>query len=203
MALRHVILTLLHRNPATGYDIVKEFDTVVGYFWSASHQQVYRDLAKLAEEGLVRFTRVPQDEKPDRKVYELTEAGQEVLREWIESPIQPRKLHDELLVRLLAGELVGSVALRSLLAGQQKLRQQKLEDYRRIEKEHFAEHPLETLPPVHQLACMMLRLGIRGEEAWLEWAAEMDGVLERMEGQAPPHADEGTQTEDDSPGPLR
>ncbi|MEX2527857.1 MAG: PadR family transcriptional regulator [Gemmatimonadota bacterium] len=182
MALRHVILTLLHQRPATGYELVKEFDTVVGYFWSASHQQVYRDLGKLAEEGLVRFTVVPQDERPDRKVYQLTEEGEAALREWIESPIQPRKLHDELLVRLLAGELVGSVALRSLLASQQALRQGRLEEYRRIEEEHFADTGLEALPPVHQLACMMLRLGIRGEEAWLEWAEELDRVLERMEG---------------------
>jgi PadR family transcriptional regulator, regulatory protein AphA len=182
MALRHVILTLLHRRPATGYEIVKEFETVVGYFWSASHQQVYRDLGKLAEEGLVRFTLVPQEEKPDRKVYELTQEGEEALREWIESPIQPRNLHDELLVRLLAGELVGSVALRTLLESQRELRQEKLEKYRRIEEDHFSDAELEALPPVHQLACMMLRLGIRGEEAWLEWAEELDGVLERMEG---------------------
>lgn len=181
MALRHVILTLLHRRPATGYDIVKQFDTVVGYFWSASHQQVYRDLGKLSDEGLVRFTLEPQDGKPDRKVYELTETGEEVLRDWIESPIQPRKLHDELLVRLLAGELVGSVALRSLLASQQELRQGKLDEYRRIEEEHFTDMELEALPPVHRLAYMMLRLGIRGEEAWLEWAEELDGVLEHME----------------------
>jgi len=180
MALRHVILTLLHRHPATGYEIVKEFDTVVGYFWSASHQQVYRDLGKLAGEGLVRFTLETQVEKPDRKVYELTAAGEATLRDWIESPIQPRKLHDELLVRLMAGELVGSIALRSLLASQQAQRSEQLQAYRRIEKEHFADSELEALPPVHQLACMMLRLGIRGEEAWLEWAEELDGVLERM-----------------------
>lgn len=83
---------------------------------------------------------MPQDEKPDRKVYELTEAGEEALR------------------------------------------QGKLEEYRRIEEEHFTDEGLETLPPVHRLAYMMLRLGIRGEEAWLEWAEELDGVLERMEG---------------------
>ncbi len=87
----------------------------------------------------------------------------------------------ELLVRLLAGELVGSVALRSLLASQQELRQGKLEKYRRIEEEHFAETEMGTLPPVHRLACMMLRLGIRGKEAWLEWAEEMDAVLVQME----------------------
>lgn len=181
MALRHVILTLLHKGPATGYEIMKEFDTVVGYFWSASHQQVYRDLGKLADEGLVRFTLVPQEEKPDRKVYELTENGEEALRLWIESPIQPRKLHDELLVRLLAGELAGSTALRSLLASQRALRQERLDEYRQIEKEQFAAMDLEAMPAVHRLACMMLRLGIRGEKAWLEWAEELDGVLEQLE----------------------
>lgn len=182
MALRHVILTLLHKGPATGYEIVKEFDTVAGYFWSASHQQVYRDLGKLADEGLVRFTRVAQEEKPDRKVYELTAKGEDALVRWIESPIQPRKLHDELLVRLMAGELVGSTALRSLLESQRALRQRRLEEYRRIEKEEFAAVDLEALPAVHRLAYMTLRLGIRGEEAWLEWAQELDGVLRGMEG---------------------
>ncbi len=182
MALRHVILTLLHKGPATGYEIVKEFDTVVGYFWSASHQQVYRDLGKLADEELVHFTLVPQDDKPDRKVYELTAEGEKALMRWIESPIQPRKLHDELLVRLMAGEFVGSTALRSLLAGQRALRQERMEEYRRIEREQFTDTDLEELPPVHRLAYMMLRLGIRGEDAWLEWAEEMDGVLEGMEG---------------------
>ncbi len=182
MALRHVILTLLHKGPATGYEIVKEFDTVVGYFWSASHQQVYRDLGKLAEEGFVRFTLVPQEERPDRKVYELTAKGEEALMLWIESPVEPRKLHDELLVRLMAGELVGSPALQSLLTSQRALRQERLEEYRRIEKEQFATADLDALPAVHRLAYMMLRLGIRGEEAWLEWAEEMDVVLEQMAG---------------------
>lgn len=180
MALRHVILTVLHQGPATGYEIVKNFDDVVGHFWSASHQQVYRDLSSLADQGLVRFTHVPQEDRPDRKLYELTGKGRKALLEWVESPIQPRKHHDELLVRLLAGELIGSKALRSLVEAQRNQRKQKLTIYRQIEKEHFSSVDLEQFAPIHRLIYMALRLGIRGEEAWLAWAEELDEVLEMM-----------------------
>ncbi len=178
MALRHVILTLLEAGPASGYDLQKAFETEVGYFWSASHQQVYRDLGKLADAGLVRFSVVPQSGKPDRKVYELTEAGRAALLAWIESPVPPRKLHDEFMVRLMAGELVGSVALRSILRDQMALRGARLAEYRTIEARHFGGVDPASLPMMQRLALMRLRLGIRGEEAWLDWAQELDSVLD-------------------------
>jgi PadR family transcriptional regulator, regulatory protein AphA len=177
MALKHVILTVLHQGPATGYEIVKEFDDVMGYFWSASHQQVYRDLAQLTEAGLVRFTDVVQGHRPDKKVYELTEAGGEALRAWVDAPLKPPRVQDELLVKLLAGELVGSEALEKLLADQRRLHQERLDTYRAIEKEHFSEAPLDQIPALHRLVYMTLRRGILGEEAWLAWADELETVI--------------------------
>lgn len=53
MSLPHVILTVLSHHDATGYDITKEFSSAIGYFWKASHQQVYRELNKLADQGAV------------------------------------------------------------------------------------------------------------------------------------------------------
>ncbi len=181
MALKHVILTVLHQGPATGYEIVKEFDDVMGFFWSASHQQVYRDLAQLAEAGLVRFTEVSQEHRPDKKVYELTEAGREALRAWVDAPIKPPRIQDELLVKLLAGELVGSEALQKLIADQRKLHEEKLETYRAVEKEHFSESPLEEMPILHRLVYMTLRRGTLGEEAWLAWADELEAVIATLE----------------------
>jgi PadR family transcriptional regulator, regulatory protein AphA len=145
--------------------------------WSASHQQVYRDLAQLTEAGLVRFTEVSQEHRPDKKIYELTEAGREALRAWVDAPIKPPRIQDELLVKLLAGELVGSEALEKLLADQRKLHQEKLQTYRAIEREHFRESPLEAIPVVRRLVYMTLRRGILGEEAWLAWADELEAVI--------------------------
>ena len=53
MSLPHVILTVLSTRDATGYDITKEFSATIGYFWKASHQQVYRELNKMAQNELV------------------------------------------------------------------------------------------------------------------------------------------------------
>lgn len=177
MALRHVILTLLHQGPRTGYEIVKDFDDVVGYFWSASHQQVYRDLAQLTEGGLVRFTEVMQERRPDKKVYELTAAGRKALLDWVDAPITTPPIRDELLVKLLAGELMGSDGLERLVGDQRRVREKKLRNYRTIEKQHFTEVPIEQMPVVHRLAYMTLRRGILGEEAWLAWADELEAVI--------------------------
>lgn len=177
MALKHVILTILHQGPATGYDIVKEFETVMGYFWSASHQQVYRDLGALTEAGLVRFTEVTQEQRPDKKVYEVTEAGREGLRSWVESPFDPPRVRDELLVRLLAGEVTGSRTLEKLVADQRKRHEEKLWTYRAIEEEHFEGVIIEEIPRAERLAYMTLRRGILGEEAWLAWADELETVV--------------------------
>lgn len=180
MALKHVILTVLHEGPATGYEIGKAFDDVMGYFWNASHQQVYHDLGRLTEAGLVRFTEVSQDHRPDKKVYELTAEGRDALRRWVEAPMKPPRTQDELLVRLLAGERVRSQGLEELVAGQRTLHEEKLRTYLAIENEHFREVPLEALPPEHRLVYMTLRRGILGERAWLAWADEVEAVLATM-----------------------
>ena len=65
MSLKYVVLSLLNRQPQTGYEIVRSFDSSVGYFWQASHQQVYRELSALADSRQVRFKQVKQTDKPD------------------------------------------------------------------------------------------------------------------------------------------
>ena len=64
MSLPHVILTVLSTRDATGYDITKEFSATIGYFWKASHQQVYRELNKMAQNQLVTCVLEPQEGKP-------------------------------------------------------------------------------------------------------------------------------------------
>ena len=53
----------------TGYEITRTFDQVLVYFWKASHQQVYRELASLHGDGCVVYEVVRQPDKPDKKVY--------------------------------------------------------------------------------------------------------------------------------------
>ncbi len=86
MALAHAILALLVRCPLSGYDINKEFGQSVGNFWKATHQQIYRELGKLEEQGWVQAEVIPQTGRPAKKLYSLTELGRHHLTTWVAEP---------------------------------------------------------------------------------------------------------------------
>ncbi len=79
MALAHAILALLVNCPQSGYDLTKNFEQSVGCFWKATHQQIYRELAKLESQGWVQPQTVVQEGRPDKKVYGITPSGQQHL----------------------------------------------------------------------------------------------------------------------------
>jgi len=83
MSLRFALLGFLCYRPRSGYDLKKHFDSTVGHVWSAQHSQIYTTLARLAEDGLVTVEVVPQESRPDRKIYEVTHQGRDELRRWL------------------------------------------------------------------------------------------------------------------------
>ena len=83
MSLGNALLGLLNDKPMTGYDLKKIFDEAMGFFWAAQMSQIYRELNKLEEKGLVKSTIEPQEKRPDRKVYQLTQEGREAFLSWL------------------------------------------------------------------------------------------------------------------------
>ncbi len=116
MSLPHVILTVLSTRDATGYDITKEFSASIGYFWKASHQQVYRELNKMADKALVTCKLEPQEGKPDRKVYSITDAGRIALGEWFDQPTAHPTVRDEFSAKLMACSVQPSAPFKAQLA---------------------------------------------------------------------------------------
>src|SRR5512137_879203 len=86
MSLKHAILGFLNYEPQTGYELKEVFDDSVQHFWSADQSQIYRTLNELMEENWVTMEVVPQDNRPNRKVYTITKAGREELRRWLQQP---------------------------------------------------------------------------------------------------------------------
>ncbi|HEY9751061.1 MAG TPA: PadR family transcriptional regulator, partial [Allocoleopsis sp.] len=86
MSLAHAILVLLTDSPQSGYDLAKRFDGSVGFFWQASHQQIYRELAKLEAQQWVEAEAIAQTGRPDKKLYHVTEIGQQQLILWMQQP---------------------------------------------------------------------------------------------------------------------
>lgn len=95
-----VLLSQIENNPSTGYDLSK---LVVDRGWEASHQQIYRNLNRLADQGLLLCSYVPQSGKPDKKIYEITQAGLNKIHE--EREVEPiiSKVQDQATTQLLIG----------------------------------------------------------------------------------------------------
>jgi len=100
MSLKHAILGFLEIRSLTGYDLKKGFDGSVQHFWPADQAQIYRTLNKLSETGLVSVELIPQEGKPDRKVYHITENGRSELHTWLSSPLPPLSEREPQMVRI-------------------------------------------------------------------------------------------------------
>ncbi|MEC9051419.1 MAG: PadR family transcriptional regulator, partial [Actinomycetota bacterium] len=73
MALEHALLVALSEQPASGLDLTKRFGRSIGFFWSATHQQIYRVLGRMDRDGWVSVEEVAQQGRPDKKVYAVTD----------------------------------------------------------------------------------------------------------------------------------
>lgn len=180
MSLKYVVLSLLNRHPHTGYEIVRSFDSAVGYFWQASHQQVYRELNALAESKQVRFKRVTQADKPDKKVYSISAAGREALQLWFESPVADRQIREPLLVKLLSVSSDNYRAMLNQLTDRICMSEQLLATYREIERQHYSSDKRRGMPAESLVLYFALRKGLYGIEAELAWLSETKKGIKRL-----------------------
>ena len=75
MSLQYAVLGLLSYRQMTGYDLKKMFDESINNFWAASLSQIYRELGALEGKGYLTSVIEPQDDRPDKRIYSITEAG--------------------------------------------------------------------------------------------------------------------------------
>ena len=95
MSLRFALLGFLNLGPMTGYDLKKQLDRSTQNFWHAGLNQIYPTLKKMEDEGWITSTVEPQQARPDRVVYHMSETGRQELLEWLAEPLSelPRGRH--------------------------------------------------------------------------------------------------------------
>ncbi|MFT3662880.1 MAG: PadR family transcriptional regulator [Gordonia sp. (in: high G+C Gram-positive bacteria)] len=177
MALEHAILVSLAERPGTGYEIGQQFQRSIGYFWSATHQQIYRTLKKLTADGLVTYTDVVQDGRPDKKVYTLSPAGEELLADWVSSPTPVMPLRSDLGVKIRAAEFGDLAAILTELAAHRDESRAVLDLYRGFERDYYPDPDALTGRKLHQY--LVLRGGIRAAQATVDWCDETIAGLSR------------------------
>ena len=171
MALSHTILAALNTGAQSGYDLLKGFSSGSGCFWQATQQQIYRELAKLEDQGLIVPEVVLQTGRPAKKLYSITAAGQQLLGEWIAQPSKSSPIREELLVKVLAAHLTEPEVVLEELRRRQAQHAEQLQTYEEIWQTSGCS-ALSELPLPLQCRCMTLRRGIRYEQSWVDWCEE-------------------------------
>lgn len=123
MDVKTLCLGLLTVEEACGYDLKKTFERSFKHFFPAGYGSIYPALADLAEAGLVRCHEVPQVGKPDRKVYRITEAGEQAFIDSLNRTDPQHKLRSEFLAMIYFADRIDDARLADLLDDRvQKLR---------------------------------------------------------------------------------
>ncbi len=175
MSLKHAILVMLENEPGTGYDLAQRFKSGIGHFWNAKHQQIYLELKKLHDDKWVEFEVEAQSEKPDKKVYHITRAGQKALKEWLRKPVKPPRVNDALLVKVFGGQPSDAPMLVAELDEHITRYRARLAEYGQMEQSYFGQD--EVTRRRYRLPYLTLRRGIRYVRGTLEWLEEARALL--------------------------
>jgi DNA-binding PadR family transcriptional regulator len=180
MALRNAVMAALLEGEASGYDLAKGFQASVANFWMATPQQLYRELERMEKEGLVRARVVQQERRPNKRLFALTDAGLEVLREYVgESPARPLALRDELMVKVQCVDIGDIEAVRAAVVERFERSTEKLARYERLQERMLAGRSEEEYLATAERVGPYLTLlgGMALERANLQWG---ETVLKRL-----------------------
>jgi len=184
MSLPHIILGLLHQQERTGYDLKTEcFDDCINHLWQADQAQIYRTLDKLEAQGWVRCTIEIQHDRPNRKIYCLTETGKAELTRWLQTHQSPPVLREPLLAQLYFSDPLPGEAVVHLLQRELEARRKKLENCQRLQNTLSPkgnQAPLSNDPALrHQtMHHLILELQLRREQTYLDWLKDAIKLIE-------------------------
>jgi len=176
LSLPHTILGFLNQQDLTGYDLKKIIDSSTQFFWHAELSQIYPTLKRLESRGLITSHRVPQEGKPEKKVYSITEAGRSTLEAWLREPLEetpPTK--SPVLLKLFFLESLGREEAITQMARQVSAQRRRLKHFREETVRQLDQPGLPSKPGqavlwelIRQYGELQAQTSIR----WLEMAIE-------------------------------
>jgi DNA-binding PadR family transcriptional regulator len=159
MSLRHSVLGLLVIQPSTGYELARRFDRTLRNAWHASHSQIYPELAKLQDEGMIEV--VGEGARRSR-TYAATERGREELVRWMTDEEPVRTQRNETAVRWFLLALVPPQERRAALEREIAHTSTELAGLQEVEAGMPAEQPFRPT----------VELAIRMNTVMLDWLRE-------------------------------
>ncbi|SOZ39645.1 PadR family transcriptional regulator [Cupriavidus neocaledonicus] len=181
MSTQHALLISLIEKPSSGYDLARRFDRSIGYFWHATHQQIYRELGRMADSGWIAADEsdaaegeAAADRRNRKKVYRVLPAGRDELARWVLAPGAGLDQREEILVKLRADAVIGPLGLTDEMRRLIALHRARLETYLAIERRDFSAPDMDR---AQQLRYALLQRGIRFETDWVAWGEALLPLL--------------------------
>jgi PadR family transcriptional regulator, regulatory protein AphA len=167
-ATAYVILGMVSREARSGYEIKGVVDNTTRFFWAASYGQIYPELKRLAEAGLVEGTDTPTGGRR-RTVYRITATGEAELRDWLRRPPETFEMREEGLLKLFFANVLPPEEAVPILRAMRAHRLAAAAQLRAMEP--GAREKEDPFP------LMVLRGGIEFTEWFADWCERMERQL--------------------------
>jgi DNA-binding PadR family transcriptional regulator len=177
MSLDHALLVSLLEKPSSGYELARRFDKSIGHFWHATHQQIYKVLARMEVSGWIASEVQRSDTAPDSKRFAVTAQGRQALATWIAEPSSVDRARSELMVKFRGAAFDDPAKLIPTLRAHRAEHAAMLATYLDNEAKAFAHR---TLSAQQHLQYQVMKLGIISEQAWLAWCDDALHLIESL-----------------------
>lgn len=179
--IRYILLGFINYHPMSGYDLKRYLDSSTMHFWHAHHSQIYTSLRQMEEEGLLTSQFINEEGQPNRRIYDLTDAGRETLRTWLKQPMNEMSpIKEELLVRIFFSGQRNPQDVVTELQHQRVLHQAKLAVYKNMQSSQLGEEKPTSLERDELFWHATVQLGVRYEEAYLQWLDETIAMVQSL-----------------------
>ncbi|MCT4351862.1 PadR family transcriptional regulator [Streptomyces sp. Je 1-79] len=171
--MRHPLLALLARGPAHGYELKQDLEQLLGAAYPPTNVgQIYVTLGRLEKSGLIEGEEIAQESRPNKKIYRLTEAGQEALRSWFDETADEPRVRDEFFMKLALAPRTG---LADQIALINKQRREYLTTMRNLSKLAAVEDR------DNRIAHLLIEGAMLHLQADLDWLERCQEELEELQ----------------------
>ena len=176
MSLPHALLIALIEEPGSGLELSERFDRSIGDYWHATHQQIYRELARMEAADWVEAKPV-ESARGGKKIYRVNAAGRRELRRWTGKAQDIEPYRSQLMVRMRAEATLGLRVLEAEIEQRLASHRARLAKYQEIEQLEFSQPKRSRSEAITYL---ILKKGMMNEATWIDWSLEALRVLRKQ-----------------------
>lgn len=187
MPLEHAILAFLEYEPMTGYDLKKYFDVSITHFWTTTQSHIYKSLGRLEKKGWAEAKIIPQEGKPNRKEFHVTDAGRAELRHWLTTPLPLTPVRDDWLIQIFFSHFSSDEEIAALLEARMENIRGVVKNLRENAQAAINENAQRVgIERVRELWQITLDYGIDYYEAQLAWLEKTVERVKKLPPLSPP-----------------